>query len=544
LRKKPAFGTVAAATALLAAGLQSYSASAAPTPLATSIANSQVNALAYGKSQAADVADSLGLGAQEKLTVKDVVVDTDGTRHLRYDRTYAGLPVLGGDLVVHETKSGTTKSVTRATTKSIKPATTTPAVSVAETKVAATGTVEKLLKTPMAKGEEPLKSVGTAGTPEKVIWAVSGTPRLAYRTVVTGTQDDGTPSKVNVITDAATGKVIQRYEGVETVTGTGNGVRVGSVTLNTTQSGSTYSLKDASRGGIYTTNLGNKATSSAGTTFTDTDNVWGTGTTSSTQSAGVDAQFGAAATWDYYLNTFGRSGIANNGVGSLSRTHYGSSYVNAFWDDSCFCMTYGDGSGNASPLTSLDVAGHEISHGVTSATAGLTYSGESGGLNEANSDIFGTNVEFYENLAADTPDYLIGEKININGNGTPLRYMDKPSKDGGSADYWSSSVKNLDVHYSSGVGNHFYYLLAEGSGSKTINGVSYSSPTYSGTTVTGIGRDKAAAIWYRALTVYFTSSTNYSAARAATLKAATDLYGSTSTEYKAVAAAWTGVNVS
>ncbi len=111
-------------------------------------------------------------------------------------------------------------------------------------------------------------------------------------------------------------------------------------------------------------------------------------------------------------------------------------------------------------------------------------------------------------------------------------------------DLWSSSVKNLDVHYSSGVGNHFYYLLAEGSGSKTINGVSYSSPTYSGTTVTGIGRDKAAAIWYRALTVYFTSSTSYSAARAATLKAATDLYGSTSTEYKAVAAAWTGVNVS
>ncbi|MFE2430897.1 M4 family metallopeptidase [Streptomyces sp. NPDC059373] len=544
MRKKLAFGTVAAATALLAAGLQSYSASAAPTPLATSIANSQVKALAYGKSQAADVAASLGLGAQEKLTVKDVVVDTDGTRHLRYDRTYAGLPVLGGDLVVHETKNGTTKSVTRATTKAIKPATTTPAVSVADTEAAATGTVEKLLKTPMAKGEEPLKSVGKAGTPEKVIWAVSGTPRLAYRTVVTGTQDDGTPSKVNVITDAATGKVIQRYEGIETITGTGNGVRVGSVTLNTTQSGSTYSLKDASRGGIYTTNLGNKATSSKGTTFTDTDNAWGNGSTSSTQSAGVDAQFGAAATWDYYLNTFGRSGIDNDGVGSLSRTHYGSSYVNAFWDDSCFCMTYGDGSGNASPLTSLDVSGHEISHGVTSATAGLTYSGESGGLNEANSDIFGTNVEFYENLASDTPDYLIGEKIDINGDGTPLRYMDKPSKDGGSADYWSSSVKNLDVHYSSGVGNHFYYLLAEGSGSKTINGVSYSSPTYSGTTVTGIGRDKAAAIWYRALTVYFTSSTNYSAARTATLKAATDLYGSTSTEYKAVAAAWTGVNVS
>lgn len=112
--------------------------------------------------------------------------------------------------------------------------------------------------------------------------------------MVTGTQADGTPSKVNVITDASTGAVIEKYEGIETATGTGNGVRVGSVPLTTTLSGTTYSLKDASRGGIYTTDLNNKATSSTGTTFTDTDNAWGTGSTSSRQSAGVDAQFGAA----------------------------------------------------------------------------------------------------------------------------------------------------------------------------------------------------------------------------------------------------------
>ncbi len=104
--------------------------------------------------------------------------------------------------------------------------------------------------------------------------------------------------------------------------------------------------------------------------------------------------------------------------------------MNAFWDDSCFCMTYGDGSGNTHPLTSLDVAGHEMSHGVTSNTAGLNYSGESGGLNEATSDIFGTGVEFFANNAADKGDYLIGEEIDINGDGSPLRYMDKPSKDG------------------------------------------------------------------------------------------------------------------
>ncbi|MYZ10996.1 peptidase M4 family protein, partial [Streptomyces sp. SID2999] len=145
----------------------------------------------------------------------------------------------------------------------------------------------------------------------------------------------------------------------------------------------------------------------------------------------------------------------------------------------------------------------------------------------------------------DPGDYLIGEKININGDGTPLRYMDKPSKDGGSADYWSSSVGNKDVHYSSGVANHFFYLLSEGSGAKTINGVSYNSPTSNGSTVTGIGRAKALQIWYKALTTYFTSTTNYKAARTGTLNAASALYGGTSSaEYKAVAAAWSAVNVS
>jgi Zn-dependent metalloprotease len=206
-------------------------------------------------------------------------------------------------------------------------------------------------------------------------------------------------------------------------------------------------------------------------------------------------------------------------------------------------MTYGDGEGNTKPLTSLDVAAHEMTHGVTSNTAGLNYSGESGGLNEATSDIFGAAVEFYANNPADPGDYLIGEKIDINGDGTPLRYMDKPSRDGSSADYWSSSLGGLDVHYSSGPANHFFYLLSEGSGAKTINGVSYNSPTYNGSTVTGIGRAKAAAIWYKALTSYMTSTTNYKGARTATLNAASALYGASSTEYKAVAAAWTAVNV-
>jgi len=136
--------------------------------------------------------------------------------------------------------------------------------------------------------------------------------------------------------------------------------------------------------------------------------------------------------------------------------------------------------------------------------------------------------------------FLIGEEININGDGTPLRYMDKPSKDGGSYDCWNSSVPNSDPHYSSGVGNHFFYLLSNGSGAGTYG----NSPTCNGSTIAGIGRDKAAAIWYRALSQYMTSDETYRWARLDTISSATDLYGTTSPEVAAVKAAWTAVSVS
>ncbi|MEU2339476.1 M4 family metallopeptidase [Streptomyces sp. NPDC013172] len=528
--------------ALIAAAVQSGAASAAPAAPHPGRINPAHAAVRLSPSQRAELlrdasteraatARSIGLGAQEKLIVKDVVKDADGTLHTRYERTYAGLPVLGGDLIVDTAKSGATERVVKANNATLKVADLTPARSAASAEKSALAVARALGSTKSA-----------ADGARKVIWAGSGTPVLAYETVVGGFQDDGTPNQLHVITDAATGKKLFEYQGIENVTGTGNTQYSGTVSLSTTQSGSTYNLTDGDRGGHKTYNL-NHGTSGTGTLFSQSSNTWGNGTTSNAATAGADAHYGAAETWDFYKNTFGRSGIKNNGVGAYSRVHYGNSYVNAFWDDSCFCMTYGDGSGNADPLTALDVAGHEMSHGVTSNTAGLNYSGESGGLNEATSDIMGTGVEFYANNSTDVGDYLIGEKIDINGDGTPLRYMDKPSKDGGSADYWSSSVGGLDVHYSSGVANHFFYLLSEGSGAKVINGVSYNSPTKDGLPVTGIGRDKALQIWYRALTTKFTSTTNYASARTGTLAAAGELYGTTSAEYKAVQDAWAAVAV-
>ncbi|MFH8243109.1 M4 family metallopeptidase [Streptomyces sp. G6] len=535
-RRTAAAVALAGVAALIATAVQSGAATAAPAPAPAPGAESvklspaqRAELIRDANATKAATADDLGLGAKEKLVVRDVVKDRDGTVHTRYERTYDGLPVLGGDLVV-TSDAGKTERVVKATPKAIKPATVTPKISAAKAKTQAVSAAK-------AAGAE---AADADRAPRKVIWAANGTPVLAYETVVGGLQEDGTPNELHVVTDAATGAKLYEYQAIHN--GTGNTMYSGTVELGTARSGSSYTLTDTNRGNHKTYDL-NGRTSGTGTLFSGPDDVWGNGSASNAETAAADAHYGAALTWDYYKNVQGRSGIRGDGVGAYSRVHYGNNYVNAFWSDSCFCMTYGDGSGNANPLTSIDVAAHEMTHGVTSNTAGLVYSGESGGLNEATSDIFGAAVEFHANNSSDVGDYLIGEEIDINGDGTPLRYMDEPSKDGASKDYWYSGIGNVDVHYSSGPANHFFYLLSEGSGTKTINGVTYDSPTSDGLPVTGIGRDKAAKIWFRALTTKFTSTTNYAGARTGTLAAAGELYGTDSAEYTAVQHAWAGINV-
>ncbi|MGW9300090.1 M4 family metallopeptidase [Streptomyces cyaneofuscatus] len=547
-RRATATGALIAAAAMIAVGLQSGSATATPASAApaggiTAGTKADPGSLPAKLSPAqraellreadttkAATAKELGLGATEKLVVRDVVQDQDGTTHTRYERTLDGLPVLGGDLVVQETTAGKTLSVvkaSKATTAQLKAVGLTADVAPAAAEKQALG----------AAKTEGSKATKAEKAPRKVVWLGSGSPQLAYETVVGGLQHDGTPNELHVITDAASGEKLYEWQAVHN--GTGNTQYSGQVTLGTAPS---YTLTDTARGSHKTYNL-NRGTSGTGSLFTNSTDVWGNGTPQNLETAGADAHYGAALTWDYYKNVHGRNGIRGDGVGAYSRVHYGNNYVNAFWQDSCFCMTYGDGAGNAKPLTSIDVAAHEMTHGLTSVTAKLVYSGESGGLNEATSDIFAAAVEFHANNAQDQGDYLVGEKIDIRGNGTPLRYMDKPSKDGSSKDAWYSGIGSIDVHYSSGPANHWYYLLSEGSGTKTINGVSYDSPTSDGLPVTGIGRDKASLIWFKALTTKFTSTTNYAAARTGTLAVASELYGATSPEYAAVAHAWAGVNV-
>ncbi|MFE1240957.1 M4 family metallopeptidase [Streptomyces tendae] len=531
-------GTAATTAALLIAALAPGAAAAGrPTP---------ATALDHAAAALSDHAAALGLTDAQGTEVRDVVVDEDGTQHVRYDRTYRRLPVLGGDFVVHLAPDGGFRGADRATDAPLSLPTVTPRLSASR----AADLAANVLRA--ASPGELLKKL--TAKPELVVDALHGAPKLAWRTDAAALDSLGNPVAHTVLTDAGTGARIDAWDTIESVSGDGESLYGGTVPLETTPSGASYGLKDPTRGGTYTGDAENRTdlcfltvclVRAPSTLFTDADNHWGTGKADDRASAAVDAQYGTDATWDYYEDAHGRTGIAGDGKGSYNRVHYGTRYNNAFWDDGCFCMTYGDGDGTSfGPLVSLDVAGHEMSHGVTSKTAALTYSGEPGGLNEATSDIFGTLVEWHADNPADPGDYRIGEKVVRDGFGRDaLRYMDRPSRDGSSADCWSSTVGDMDVHYSSGVANHFAYLLAEGSGARTVGGVAHDSPTCDGSTVAGIGRDKLGDIWYRALTVYMTSSTDYAGARAATLSAAGDLYGTDSAEYAAVGAAWSAVNV-
>ncbi len=522
--------------AIVAASMVSFNTSAQNAPTAAQLKHFQDRALALvpmfpGYTLA---------GAEQAFAAGDTVVDADGTQHVRIHRKFRGLRVLGGDMVMHVGGPGVLGGVTKSMRL---------AINAAKTAGFSGGTAIST-----ALGAYPGSTNGTV--PELIIYARGDIPALAYDVRIFRTKPDGLPSQMHVIVDASTNRILEAWDDVQAVaaTGTGKAMFVGTVSISTDLTGSTYSLKDPTRGNQQVVNLNNtiptSLTSVGGTPYTSTTNTWGDGKNSTTtpgkQTVGVDALHAMAKTWDYFKNTHGRNGIANNGVGAISRVHYGTKFNNAFWLDSCFCMSFGDGDGTTyNPFVSLDITAHEMTHGITSRTANLTYSGESGGLNEATSDIFGAAVEYYAANTTDAGDFLIGEKIKRTGT-LYFRSMITPSADGYSADCWYSTVGNLRVHQSSGVANHFFYLLSQGTKAGVPSKTCLSSNTRVATgtgTLTGITRAKAEKIWYRALTVYMTSSTNYAAARVATINAATDLYGASSTETNAVKAAWSAVRV-
>ena len=356
-----------------------------------------------------------------------------------------------------------------------------------------------------------------------------GAPRLAYKFDIYALEP---LSRDYVFVDTHSGEILEKYNRIHTADApaTGTSLYNGTVSFVADDTGANFRLRQQVNG-VETFNLNNGTNYGAATDITSPTNAF----TATNVHNGVQAHFGAEQTLDYFLTRHGRDSYDNQGTTLFSYVSYGNNYVNAFWNGTA--MTYGDGNGSTiGPLTSLDIVGHEIAHGVTQFSAGLIYQNQSGALNESFSDIFGEAVE---NYASGANDWLMGDDIGLTGSGA-FRSMSNPNQYGDPdtylGDFWyTGSGDNGGVHINSGVQNKWFYILTEGESGTNDFGFSYN--------VTGIGMEDAAEIAYRNLTVYLNPSSDYPEAREGAVQSAIDLFGAGSQQHLSTMAAWDAVGV-
>jgi len=368
------------------------------------------------------------------------------------------------------------------------------------------------------------------------------------------------PLYVDAVVSALDGRIIARWNALQTATGIGHSQYNGTVPLSTTFTGGLYQMLDPGRGkggafGAMAITNANHGTA-AGKVYTNATNTWGDGkqfvegsstTAPNGQTAAVNAMWGLMNTYDMHKNVLGWQALDGQNTATHIAVHVNRGYDNAYYSDTCRCMFIGDGTFFTN-LGAIDVVGHEMGHGITDATSSLVYSGESGGLNESSSDIAGEVVEAYaraggkgDAIPAGGNDWTLGSEIGRVG--APLRWMIKPSRDGSSVDAWSSTLGRLDVHYSSGPNNRMFYFLAQGSRAEVDHEAYSKYLVAQPAAMTGIGLERAYRIWFHASTTRFTSSTNYADARAKVIEAAEALYGAGGVEATAVRRAYAAINV-
>ncbi len=509
-------------------------------PSFVSFAPASAPAFTKGRLSLTDLNARITSSVTAKITAQEK--DATGSEHFRYQQTINGIPVEHAVYVVH-TLGG---RISAQNGKWIK--------DIPQNLPAATLTESSALTAALQYVHARTYKWQDAGE-EAFIKKEQNNPNATFypkgQLVFYSGEDDVIPSALRpafkfdiyasdpvsrqiIFVDAVNGQILGKRELLHTTNATGSAVTAysGTQSIIADYTGTTYRLRETGRGnGIQTFNLQKTTNYASAADFTDADNNWNNVNANKDQYA-TDAHWGAEMTYDFYKNKFGRNSIDNAGFAIKSYVHYSTNYFNAFWDGSR--MTYGDGSAtdNNLPLTALDVCGHEISHGLTSFTSNLTYSNESGAMNEGFSDIFGTAIEFYARPS--NADWLIGADFyTIRSMSNPNLYAQPDTYKGtfwytGTADYGG-------VHTNSGVLNFWFYLLTNGGSGTNDNGFSYN--------VTGIGIDAAAAIAFRTNTVYLVSTSQYNDARTLSIKAATDLYGAGSAAVIQTTNAWDAVGV-
>ena len=508
--------------------------------------------------------EQLGLGTDEQMRAARLETDQLGFSHQKFDQYYKGVKVEHATYTVHA-RGGTVESLSgdyeKITKLDVAPSLSADAA--LGRALAAVGakrymwqdaTEEAGLKTSENNAKATYRPQGELViVRDSRLDAETGPLVLAWKFDIYAQLP---VSRAYLYVDAHTGEVVLRdaiIKHATPATATFATAYSGTRALATETVTGGYHLKEYTRGlGIETYNCKKGNSYTAATDFVDADNNWSAAEYNNANYDNVagDAHFGAQATYDYWKAVHARNSYDNAGAKIKSYVHYddtpntAAGYENAYWNGSV--MTYGDGANTFKPLAALDVCGHEIGHAVCEKTANLTYSAESGALNEGFSDCWGASVEKY------TVDLLgltgkstwdIGEEIMKAGGA--LRSMSNPNLYGQPAYYkganWASTASpsstndNGGVHTNSGVLNYWYYLVATGKSGTNEVGNAFA--------VSGLGLTDAAKILYRTESVYLSASSNYAAARTYSIQAAGDLFGATSTQAQAVTNAWYAVGV-
>ncbi len=456
---------------LPAARVLATAADGVPTALAGTLG--QIGALEGLESEAAEARLRSALAdvvapfrvVDAQLMLRKVNVDDTGSRHFRFQYQHGGLDVIGSQLVVHVDADGEIFGVDGTARGEVSTELGATAIDVADAQR-------------VVAGDSRFGSLGQ-GDPKLVyVQSSDGVVHHAYEIEASG-QRDGEPARDKVYVDAVSGAIVAVHP-----------------QIHFARTRRVYSA------GTGTTLPGTLRLTEGGTLTAD--------------AAVNEAYQGTGYSYDAYKQYFNRDSW--NGIGGqlVSTVHFDQNLCNAFWNGTQ--MSYGDGDPTigCNRLTALDVTAHELTHAVTETESGLVYAGESGGLNEAMSDIFASFVEAWVDGGANgalsvTPKtWIVGEDVILGG----LRLMCDPSKDGDSLDYWTPNAKDVDVHYSSGIANLAFCMLTQGgvhpTGRSTVK-------------VQAIGMDKAIRIFYSANSDYLTPNATFLAARTATVSAAEKL---------------------
>ena len=461
---------------------------------------------------------NLRLTDSDDFTLLSSRLGADKRMHVRLQQTYEGVPVWGSDIIVHAAE-GKFRGLNGTLAVHLPKIDLNPSVDAARAME-----IGKQLYTGQSKDNQVAGLKYEREKTDLVVFPRTGRDAVLAWHVVFFTELQGGigPGLWNYFVDAHTGEVLHSFNGIDTLeqaSGPGGNEKVPhtwSMELDVEPQGGQFAMNTAR---LVTGNM-NNGTSGSGTVVVGPLDPIGDAPIN-------DAHGYAEVTLNMLTEWFGHNSIDDNGFIIRSRVHYSTAYENAFWDGTQ--MTYGDGASTFYPLSGdVDVVAHEIHHGYTSFHSNLTYSGQSGGMNESFSDIAGTTAEhFYE---GDDADWDLGRDI-FRGD-TALRFMCDPTADGASIDNFADYTDFLDVHYTSGIGNKAFCMAAR----------RFSNDGGTDTEATAVATRRVAEAYWEANASYWTASSTFQDACQGVMDASAAL-GFTDQEREWLNQSWQDVGV-